>query len=90
MNELPIFTTYTFGQNGGIPTIYMYTTDGSAINLLEFLNNSEIISIITFLRDALGVFIVLSCIVDAIYQLSFILNGEYMATKTKPFDSEGV
>lgn len=80
-NMLPQFS-YAFSNNGGLPAIWLIGTDGTNANLLQFLENNEVISIITYMRDALGVLIILNCILDAIQQLQYIINGQYEARKS--------
>lgn len=78
MNELLTYSIEV-GGNGGIPYIYL-TFAGQEYNLLSFLENSDILNMITWCKNIIGVYFVLNIIVNIVTGIPHIIRGKYNLT----------
>lgn len=78
-----MFENFSFemGADGIIPFFNLVYGDNS-YNLLGFLQNSDVLHLITYMRDAVGAFLIMSCVITVIEGIPDILHGRYTWGKT--------
>ena len=72
----------SFGVNGDLPYIDFYYGN-DFYNLLDFLKNDTVFSLVQWFKAILGIILLASTIIGIITQFSLIINGKFTWVKSR-------
>lgn len=71
-----IEVSFEMGAEGIVPYLNIFVNDAT-IELFGFLNDRDVLHLITWMRDAVGAVLIMCCIIKVILGIPDILNGRF-------------